>query len=111
MDNKIVGLDGSVFTPPPSSSDGKPAPVEVLVELCERLLADAKTGAIQSLVGTGVTAEGDVFTVLLDDALNGRQRYMMVGAVSILKTVYMESVLMDTISTPPDDPALDGDAT
>ena len=111
MDNKVVGLDGNVFTPAPVETHESTTPVEGLVTLLQHLLKDAESGEIRSLIGVGLTADGRPFTVSMDEAMDGPQRYILIGALTIMKTAYTEAVLMGIESIPRDAPELEGDAT
>lgn len=77
--SKVVNLPGAII----STSD----PNQTLVEILESLLEKAKSGEIQSFVGTGFTNTGLRVTLWAD---YHKDVYQMLGAITWLQSEYVD---------------------
>ena len=79
MSGKVVGINGIV---PPTVGE----PRQPLISVLEDMLAKAKTGELQSLIGTGFTSDGARVAVWSEGPPDV---YAMLGALAWLQHEYV----------------------
>lgn len=82
--SKVVGLNGQA---PPPALTGEPS--EALIEMLEDTLEMARSGQLQSFIGTGFVKDGNRLAVWGPDHLNV---YEMMGSLAWLQHEYAARV-------------------